>query len=914
MYDAFISYTRDPDAKVASAIRDELHRFGRKPFELRAMRVFMDQWSMTSRRTLRSELEQAIANSRHFVLIASPQSAQRPFVKQELAWWLQRNGTRGLHIVVIGGELTWDAEHGYFDGEKTDALPALLHRVFEAEPIWHDLRAPSDASGFEGDRFYTTIGRLSAAIRGIDPDTAIGRDVQEQRRLLAVRNAAIVVLVMTLLISAVSGGLATYQTYQRETAEAREAKSRSRLQVVSKKSISDQRERAAAEVEILRLERELSRAVADASTAKRTLHQQMEWSPFFRAALSRPNCDRRCIVAYSEWVEGRSAAAARVLLDGRGQPQSAFERLLLSSAGARLTDPVATLEHHTSERWLHWRDVLYVYLADTWYRLPEGVDNVDLDETNEAVLFTIDDTLFVLVGASGHVQVLGPRPKRISSAPERIVMESEVDVGQGGLTRLYEHYALTSGRFELEELTEDPRRAEGPSPCRTRQPAPNESCLRERELRPKIKFGPTLRYPDGVPEQDVWVQLEATASVTSLPPSLQSEIVEGFHFADWREDLFDWDTGHDVEPPTKPTSEEPAPPKGWAQVREVIRRPGDTTTFPDRFPWRDTVPCKVFRATRTSATTERCPVRGQEDWDRGDVTAFFGPAPTFGPTFAFLHDYNPPDGPCIDLPNNSRTLCFGRKNSRALHCLESNGHLLGLSLRDQTALFADGSRLEVLAPSGLRVAASSPAGLTGDAITHGDGLLLFGRPNRVYRYRGTRTLELEGSEVIEGIGRWCTEVSNPDLQDVECRGFASRPLGGDTYLVVTPDHVLTLDATTSNVGWLIQLADLRSPFQSEAPKVFVEPPHLAIVAHETLVLATTDLGLPILRRSFGADILAVDFEHDAVTVSLEDGTRHRRRLDVGSMASLRARAGSQPRGAALTRDLPTTRRIDLPPR
>jgi MTH538 TIR-like domain (DUF1863) len=54
------------------------------------------------------DIEKALQDSRFFILMADPLSAQSEWVQKEVAYWLRMERAENLLIVWTGGELVWD--------------------------------------------------------------------------------------------------------------------------------------------------------------------------------------------------------------------------------------------------------------------------------------------------------------------------------------------------------------------------------------------------------------------------------------------------------------------------------------------------------------------------------------------------------------------------------------------------------------------------------------------------------------------------------------------------------------------------------------------------------------------------------------------------------------------------------------
>src|SRR5215510_9927500 len=140
-YDAFISYSHAKDKPVASALQAVVQTLGKPWYRRRALRIFRDDTSLSATPGLWPTIEQALAQSRYLILLASPEAAASIWVGKEVAYWLEAKSADTLLIAVTDGALTWDnAANDFTVGEGTPLSPALRGR-FAAEPKWVDLSA-----------------------------------------------------------------------------------------------------------------------------------------------------------------------------------------------------------------------------------------------------------------------------------------------------------------------------------------------------------------------------------------------------------------------------------------------------------------------------------------------------------------------------------------------------------------------------------------------------------------------------------------------------------------------------------------------------------------------------------------------------------------------------------------------------
>jgi hypothetical protein len=107
-YDAFISYSHAADGQLAPALQTGLQSLGKPWYRRRALRVFRDKTSLSATPELWPTIEQALAGSRFFVVLASPEAAASRWVDQEVDWWRAHRSASTVLIGLTGGSLAWD--------------------------------------------------------------------------------------------------------------------------------------------------------------------------------------------------------------------------------------------------------------------------------------------------------------------------------------------------------------------------------------------------------------------------------------------------------------------------------------------------------------------------------------------------------------------------------------------------------------------------------------------------------------------------------------------------------------------------------------------------------------------------------------------------------------------------------------
>jgi hypothetical protein len=234
-YHAFISYSHAGDGQFAPALRDGLQRFAtpwgplRWTNPVRSLRIFQDSASLSANPALWSTIEQALAASEWFLLLASPNAAASPWVAKEIEFWCHHKPLDHLLLVQTDGDIVWDPEIKDFDWARTDAVPDLLSKVFPEEPRWVDARFARTAqqATLRDPRFRDLVAEIVSPLRGIPKDDLIGEDIRQYRRLNAWRNVALGTVSLLFLGAVVAAVVAIQQRalaeLQRDTAERNES-------------------------------------------------------------------------------------------------------------------------------------------------------------------------------------------------------------------------------------------------------------------------------------------------------------------------------------------------------------------------------------------------------------------------------------------------------------------------------------------------------------------------------------------------------------------------------------------------------------------------------------------------------------------------------------------------------------------
>jgi tetratricopeptide (TPR) repeat protein len=230
VYDGFISYSHAKDKPIASALQSAIQKLGKPWYQRRSLRLFRDDTSLSVTPHLWPTIEQALGQSRFFLLLASPEAAASKWVNKEVAYWLDHSSIDTLLLGLTDGHLVWDDAASDFAARDGQAipLPQALAGRFSSEPRWVDLRTyreGADRAASKRDAKFTELAAdFTAAIRGVPKEDLLSQEVRQQRRALRLAVGAAAALLVLTVAATVAGTLAYRKQHeaiaQRDRAEA----------------------------------------------------------------------------------------------------------------------------------------------------------------------------------------------------------------------------------------------------------------------------------------------------------------------------------------------------------------------------------------------------------------------------------------------------------------------------------------------------------------------------------------------------------------------------------------------------------------------------------------------------------------------------------------------------------------------
>jgi WD40 repeat protein len=302
-YKAFISYNHKMGAGFALRLEQALKGYA-KPLLARPIKIFRDEKHFAPGVNLPKLIFEALDSSEFLILLASPEAADSPWVRDELDHWCrEQKRTANLLIVLLGGEIVTNNETKTIDWTRTNALPAFLECYLDRVPLYLDLRslAQIDNLTLSHPDFKKAVNGITARFRHKDPNEMLGEEIHQHRRNVRLRNAAVAALATLTIASAI----ATYLAVQQRELALHQAR------------IAVSRQYAAEATNLIEnnLDDALSRAVEAVTTeqtfeARNLVFQTLVYSPEIEAFLYRRGGDETVSPAAAINPAGRQIALA----------------------------------------------------------------------------------------------------------------------------------------------------------------------------------------------------------------------------------------------------------------------------------------------------------------------------------------------------------------------------------------------------------------------------------------------------------------------------------------------------------------------------------------------------------------------------------------------------------------------------
>lgn len=308
-YDAFISYSHSADGQLAPAVQRGLQKMAKPWHRRRALHVFRDDTGLSANPALWQSIENALDDSRWFLLFLSPTAAKSEWVAREINRWRESKPASQLLPILTEGELHWDEALNDFDPVKSTAYPAALAGFFAMEPRHLDLRWAKNGEQLDlgNSAFRSAIADLAAPIHGMDKEDLEGEDVRLQKRARRLARGAVAALTL-LLIAAIGAGLLAFDNARKAEAERDRA-------VVAEAEAQSERDRAlAAEQDAVEAE---SQAQAERAAAQNERDRAVAAEAEATASLERALAAEETAAAEAERARREALRAERASLCDR---------------------------------------------------------------------------------------------------------------------------------------------------------------------------------------------------------------------------------------------------------------------------------------------------------------------------------------------------------------------------------------------------------------------------------------------------------------------------------------------------------------------------------------------------------------------------------------------------------------------
>jgi WD40 repeat protein len=239
-YDAYLTFAPH-DRPVALGMQRGLRQIGRRPGQLRALRVFradIADSDLAADSTSSTKVTAVLDSSRFLIAVLSPEAAASARVNQDVGHWLERGRRQQLLLMLAGGQLQWDEQAGCFDATLSNAAPPVLLEPgsLPAEPFFIDVSQDAPWNP-RNPALREKITAIAAPIHGKPKDQLASDDLQAQQRYRRVRAAAITALALLSVIAVVGAVVAAGQW--KEATQRRQEAIKQRNQAISLRLTSE---------------------------------------------------------------------------------------------------------------------------------------------------------------------------------------------------------------------------------------------------------------------------------------------------------------------------------------------------------------------------------------------------------------------------------------------------------------------------------------------------------------------------------------------------------------------------------------------------------------------------------------------------------------------------------------------------
>ena len=216
-YNAFISYSHRQDGELGANLEKTLEKFAKPTFKRRALNIFRDSNDLSAAADLGNKIRAGLDNSEYFIFMASVASAQSKWCQREVEYWKEHKSMDNFLIALTDGEIFYDETTSDFDWSRTTALPKNVSGAFAGEPLYTDFRnvGPKEQQNLNNRDFESKMVHIAATLHKKSVGDMVGEAVKQYKRTIHLRNGAIAVLSILLLIAI---GASIYAIRQKDKA------------------------------------------------------------------------------------------------------------------------------------------------------------------------------------------------------------------------------------------------------------------------------------------------------------------------------------------------------------------------------------------------------------------------------------------------------------------------------------------------------------------------------------------------------------------------------------------------------------------------------------------------------------------------------------------------------------------------
>jgi hypothetical protein len=268
-YHAFISYSQDPDKRLAMKLKANLEKFGLGWHRLKKqqMYIFRDATDLSLTQDLSSKIKEGLRQSEFLIVLAQRKLSltAQSWVNQEIEYFIEICKERKIDpldqiiLVLTDGLIEWDRIKNSWNYEKTNVLPLILQNAFISQPLYADLRPLREAIPDRLKRkiFNDAVIVIVARLLKKKPGEIQNMVIRSQRIIISFGIVLMIVLMTLTIFSVIQSNIANLKKI--------EAQDNLELSQKSEKKAVEQTELAVKEKK--RAEREAKRAEDEAYRA-----------------------------------------------------------------------------------------------------------------------------------------------------------------------------------------------------------------------------------------------------------------------------------------------------------------------------------------------------------------------------------------------------------------------------------------------------------------------------------------------------------------------------------------------------------------------------------------------------------------------------------------------------------------------